>query len=365
MTRPDILIAGGGVIGLTTALALARERVAVTIVDAGAPAATAAAAGMLAPTFESALHAGASLEAFARKSLALWRVLAPLLVEETGIAVDFETSGIVSVVFDDEAGDFPEDMKGGKALTPAEARALEPALGDAIRAAWFAPEDAQIDPRALLLALHAALARRGVTVIRGKRIAAVESAGGAVNGAILSNGQRIAAGAVILATGAHVEGLSPLPAGAVFPVKGEALALARGPGAPAHVIRTRSAYLCPKASGRVIVGASEIAGDRSLTTDDARLDALKKGAFRAAPALAGAAELERWAGLRPATADGLPIIGPAPDGPERLFYALGHYRNGVLLAPATAGAMVGIILAGEDQDPAFSAARLTKDGVKL
>ncbi len=343
MTSSDILIAGGGAIGLMAAFRLARAGLAVTVVDAGAPSATAAAAGMLAPSFEAALHAGAALEAFAKTSLALWRVLAPALEEETGLAVDFETGGILSVLFDDETDAIPEDRRSGAPLTAREARALEPALAVDIAAAWFAENEGQIDPRALIKALHAALARAGVRVIHGHRVVAVESAAGAVTGVRLAGGQRLAAGAVVLATGAAIEGLSPLPAGAIFPVKGEALALARGEGAPRRVIRTRSAYICPKADGRVIVGATEIAHDRSLVADGARIDALKKGAIRAAPALRSAPEIERWAGLRPATADGLPIIGPAPDGPAGLFYALGHYRNGVLLAPATAEALLGVI----------------------
>lgn len=340
---PDILIAGGGVIGLMTAWRLAGEGLAVTVIDSGAPAATAAAAGMLAPSFERALHAGAALEAFARTSLARWRTLAPLLEEEAGRSVDLQTGGILSVAFEDDAGDFPEDLKGGAALTPREARALEPALGDRVAAAWFAESDGQIDPRALLAALPVAIARRGGAIVRGKRVISIESAAGAVTGVRLAGGERLSAGAVILATGARMDGLSPLPPGAMFPVKGEALALASGAGAPARVIRTRSAYLCPKADGRIIAGATEIERDRSLTTDSARIGALTAGAVRAAPALAGAREIERWAGLRPATADGLPIIGPAPEGPKGLLCALGHYRNGVLLAPATADALLMMI----------------------
>ena len=339
MAAPDILIAGGGVIGLMTAWRLAGAGAAVAVIDAGRPAATAAAAGMLAPSFERTLAAGAALEGFARESLARWRVLAPAIEEESGVGVDLQTGGVLSVAFAEETGAFPEDMKGGTALTPAEARALEPALAGDIAAAFFAEDDGQIDPRALLQALPIALARRGGRLIRGQRAAAVEIAGGAVAGVRLGSGERIAAGALIVATGARLDGLAALPPGAVFPVKGEALSLAMGPGAPARVIRTRSAYLCPKADGRLIVGATEIAGDSSLTTDEDRIAALKRGAVRAAPALNRARETERWAGLRPATADGLPVIGPAPDGPRGLFYALGHYRNGVLLAPATADAL--------------------------
>lgn len=355
----DILIAGGGVIGLMTAYALARAGAAVTVVDSGAPAATAAAAGMLAPSFESALHAGAALEAFARASLEAWRALAPQIEADAGAGVDLQTNGILCVAFDDEKSGFPEDLQGGTRLCRADALALEPALSADIADAWFAAGDGQIDPRALLAALPIALARRGGRVVRGQRVAALETAAGAVSGAVLAGGARLAAGAVILATGAAIAGFDGLAPGAIFPVKGEALALARGPGAPSHVIRTRSAYLCPKADGRIIVGATEIARDRSLTTDAARIEAMKRGAARAAPALTRAPEIERWAGLRPATADGLPVIGPAPGGPKGLFYALGHYRNGVLLAPATADAIARLVIEGAGAPADFSAARFS------
>lgn len=362
MTAPDILIAGGGVIGLMSAYALAREGAAVTVVDAGAPAATAAAAGMLAPSFESALHAGAALEAFARESLTQWRTLAPQIEADAGMSVDLQTGGVLSVAFDGEKGAFPEDLQGGTRISRADALALEPSLSSDIAGAWFAESDGQIDPRALLAALPVALVRRGGRIMRAKRVAALETSAGAVSGVALAGGARLAAGAVILATGAAIAGLGGLSPSAIFPVKGEALALARGPGAPSRVVRTRSAYLCPKADGRVIVGATEIARDRSLSTDKARIDAMKQGAVRAAPALAQSAEIERWAGLRPATGDSLPIIGSAPEGPSGLFYALGHYRNGVLLAPATAAALAKLILKGKGAEALapFSAGRFAR-----
>jgi glycine oxidase len=356
---PDILIVGGGVIGLVTAHTLARDGMRVAVIDDARPTATAAAAGMLAPSFERALHAGAALEAFARISLARWRAIAPEIESVSGIGVDFQTTGILSVAFDGEKGAFPEDLQGGSMLCRADALALEPALSGDVQCAWFAEGDGQVDPRALLRALPAAIAHQGGRLVRGQRVAAIETERSAVVGVRLASGARLAAGAVVLAGGATFDGLTPLPPGAVFPVKGEALALARGPGAPSRVIRTRSAYLCPKADGRVIVGATEVPRDRSLTTDPAHIDALKRGAARAAPALTGAAEVERWAGLRPATADALPIIGPGPDGPEGLLYALGHYRNGVLLAPATADVILRLVARGEPAPPDFSAARFT------
>lgn len=355
MTIPDVIIAGGGVIGLVTAHALARAGASVTLVDEGRPAATAAAAGMLAPSFERALSAGAALEDFARASLARWRDLAPEIEAASGVSVDLQMTGILSVVFDDDdAGEIPEDLSGGAALTAGEARALEPALGADIARAFFAEGDGQIDPRALLAALPVALARKGARLMRGQRVAAVMEESGAVRGVRLASGEVLAGGAVIVATGARIEGLGGLPADAVFPVKGEALALC---GRLSRVVRTRSAYLCPKADGRLIVGATQIPRDASLTTDGARIGRLVAGARRAIPSLAAAPEVERWAGLRPATADGLPIIGPAPSGPAGLHYALGHYRNGVLLAPATADAIMDQIVHGAIVPAAFSAAR--------
>lgn len=352
---PDIVIAGGGIIGLVSAHALAREGLRVTLVDDGRPAATAAAAGMLAPSFE---HALAALEGFARESLDEWRMLAPLIEEESGVAVDLQMTGVLSVAFaGEERGEFPEDLKGGAPLSARDVLALEPALAPDVAGGWFAEGDGQIDPRALMRALPAAIARHGGRIIRGQRVARVEKEKGAICGVRLSSGELLAAGAVVVATGSRIEGLGPLPPGAVFPVKGEALAVTRSAAAPSRVIRTRNAYLCPKADGRLVIGATEIAGEASLTTDAARIERLKKGAARAVPALAAGAELERWAGLRPATADGLPIIGEGPDGPTGLLYALGHYRNGVLLAPATAAMLLRVITRGEAAPAAFSAGR--------
>ncbi len=119
-------------------------------------------------------------------------------------------------------------------------------------------------------------------------------------------------------------------------------------------MRSAFAYICPKSDGRIFVGATELARDWSLTTDSAHIEALKAGAAKTTPALAGAEEIERWAGLRPATIDGAPIIGPAGDGPTGLYYALGHYRNGILLAPETANALAAAIA---DNKPVDAAAR--------
>ncbi|MEK7266783.1 MAG: glycine oxidase ThiO [Pseudomonadota bacterium] len=367
MKTSDVIIAGGGVIGLMTGWTLARAGVSVTVIDAGGPAATDAAAGMLSPSFEQALHGGGgALSALSEESLRRWREIAPMLSEASGVDLDFDTGGILAVAFDDfEAAAFGADAKGGEPLDRAQVLEVEPSLSSCVRGGWFAKNDGQIDPRRVRAALARTLVNEGGALIRGKRVASVQSENGKVTGVVLGNGERHTARHVVIATGARVDGVADLPEGAVFPVKGEALAIERISGSPKRVIRTSKAYLCPKADGRIVIGATEVPDDWSLNTDERRVGNLRAGAMAVIPALEDAPEISRWAGLRPATCDGAPIIGPAPEGPDGLHYALGHYRNGVLLAPATADALAASIQKGRLSPTitAFSAARFTRLGV--
>ncbi len=367
MRSADVIIAGGGVIGLMTGWMLQRAGVRTIVVDAGAPAATNAAAGMLAPSFEGALHGGgATLAAFSEESLRRWRAVAPELAATSRVDLDFDMSGILAVAFDEiEAAAFEADAHGGERLSREEVLAYEPALSSCVRGGWFAKDDGQIDPRRVREALERAVAIDGGAFIRGKRVSAVQSVHGRVLGAILDTGETLPARHIVIATGARIEGVADLPKGAVFPVKGEAIAIERLGGIPRRVVRTGKAYLCPKADGRIIIGATEVKGDWSLNTDDRRTGALRAAADAAIPALENAREISRWAGLRPATSDGAPIIGPAPNGPDGLFFALGHYRNGVLLAPSTADALAALIAGGRPpfSIAAFSAARFNQLGV--
>lgn len=377
MKKYDVLIAGGGVIGLMAGWTLARKGARVAVVDSGLASATHAAAGMLSPSFERSIHKGGeALARFGERSLARWRAIAPLLEERSGLSLDFDESGVLSVAFDEnDAAQFEADAEGGEALNRKAVLALEPALSPSVLGGRFAPRDGQIDPRRVRSALETALQNDGGELRRGKSVARVLSDRGRTTGVALADGERIGASAVILSTGARIPELGVQDSGLeksatrnpspqsrfVFPVKGEALSLERVAGSPSRVVRTKGAYLCPKADGRVVVGATEVEGDWSLSTDEARIAALKKGALFAFPALKSAGEIQRWAGLRPATRDGAPIIGPAPSGPGGLFYALGHYRNGVLFAPATADALAALILENET-DPsiaAFGAARFS------
>lgn len=354
VTGREIVIVGGGVIGLALAWRVAREGATPLVIDAGAPSASAASAGMLAPSFERAAGAiGEALYAFSADSLAAWSTFASALEDDSGARVDYRPFGVLGVAFaESEAQALAESAEALRArggavelLSGAEARGLEPALSERVVAALHAPADGQVDARLLLIALRRAVARRG-GAFRAGAAAAIEAAG---DGLLvrLKDGAAVAARNVVLAAGAAaaaVETGSARPP--VFPVKGEALALAEPEGRIRRVVRSPGAYLCPKSDGRLVVGATEIPHDASLSPTAAGINALRAAAGRVAPMTTGLSEIERWAGARPGTPDGAPILGPAPEGPPGLIYALGHYRNGVLLAPATAELLADWLLHG-------------------
>lgn len=365
-----IIIVGGGVIGLALAWRLLKEGARVVVIDAGPaiPPATAAAAGMLAPSFEHGAGPVAdALYRFSAASLERWRAFAEELGAASGRSIDYRPFGILGVVFEEaEAAalkrSFDELRSRGVAaewLDGDEARRLEPALSPRIIAALHARQDAQVDPRRATAALQTVVTRNGGAIESGV-VRAIRAKNGAVAGVALTDGRLIEAGRVVLAAGATASkidiGAPPPP---VFPVKGEAVALAAGKANLRMVVRAPGAYLCPKADGRLVIGATELRGDASLDPTPAGVEGLKRAGAGAFPASAAFPEVERWAGLRPGTPDGAPILGEVPGGPVGLFYALGHYRNGVLLAPETAEMLAPLIL--EDKEPdalaAFSASR--------
>ncbi|WP_375207192.1 NAD(P)/FAD-dependent oxidoreductase [Hyphococcus sp.] len=346
----DIAIIGGGVIGLTLARELGGRDARVAVIDAGAavPQATVAAAGMLAPSFETCAAFGGLAEPLyhlGARSLAMWQDYAPALEEETGIVIDYRRDGTLGLAYRDaQAEDLAKQAAlvknlGGAAemISGDEARALEPALSNEVVAALHAPEDAQVDPRHVMSALRISLKNRDIEIVPARVLSLGE--GAAAGQFACAEGDVFEAQTIVLAAGA-VSGLTPM--GLVYPVKGEATAIA-AEGVVTRVVRAPGAYICPKAGGRVVIGATEELGPLldHHSVSDAAIAGLRANAARAAPGLSSAQELERWAGLRPGTPDGAPIMGRDKEG---RFLALGHYRNGVLHAPAAAEAMAALIL---------------------
>lgn len=225
------------------------------------------------------------------------------------------------------------------------AQSLEPGLSDRVRAAVLSPEEKHVEPGALLAALTAACRRQSVRIetIRavgfktlGKRVIAVKTTIGSSSCAKVV----IAGGAWSAILARHLG--TELP---VFPVRGQLLALRCRPLPFRHTIYSHAGYLVPRTGGRVVVGATvEKVGFDSATTKAGEA-ALLASARSLAPSLGAIPVESLWAGLRPASGDGLPILGPLP-GWENAFIATGHFRNGILLAPITADWMSRVILGG-------------------
>ena len=364
--RCDVVVVGAGVQGSGVALRLAQAGRQVIALERSVPGAEAssAAAGILSPGVE-ALEPGPFYELCAA-SLARYPAFAEELQRLSGMPVGYRGGGTLEVAFDDQvtrvlAGRAAKLQKGGIAvevLDEAAARRLEPGLSQQTRGALWFREEASVDPRLLGRALYIAAARAGVRFVNGQvRRVAVE--GGRAAGVEHEAG-RIEAEAVVLAAGSwslQVEGHG-LPAGAVRPVRGQMAVLDTRPPLLSRVIFSEKGYVVPRGDGRVLCGSTmEEVGFEKAVTASGLLHVLGL-ACEIAPRLSGAPFVECWSNFRPATPDGSPILGPGTL--PGLFYATGHFRNGILLTPITAEA-VSAVVRGErppvDLVP-FSPARL-------
>lgn len=335
----DIIVVGGGIAGLTIAIEQANAGRRVLLLGTARPgAASRASAGMLA----AGMGFPASIAPLAVAARERYPAFLAAVHAATGIQVPLNRDGIIELASDDA----DVARLHGKTRPPGEwldARALgllEPALAGHSGGVLH-PRDGAVDIGALMGALerwaelHPRITRRDATVV------AIE-AGEDVATARSGDGVAHAAAHVVLAGGAWVDELElprPLP---VRPVHGELLLLdARLPG---RVVYGGGGYLLPRDDGVLVGATSEEVGHQVRTTSAGR-DALLAIAERLAPGLSGAQVLRHWAGLRPVSADGLPILGPDPARPA-LSYACGYSRNGILFAP-WAAAQLGRMLAGE------------------
>jgi len=355
IARPRVVVIGAGVIGLGIAWRLA-GRATVTVFDRGkaGSGATHAAAGMLAACCE-AEPGEEALVALGRESQARWPAFAEEIKRASGIDVELRDEGtlLLALTADDQATiahhlEFQRRLNLPlEWLSAAATRAREPHLAGKIAGALFSPQDHQVDNRKLVRALRIAAESVGATICEDRPVKEVIVQGGRAKGIALEDGTIAAADIVVLAAGAWSRGIGGVPPDRrppIRPVKGQMLALRMDASAPllSHVLWAPGVYLVPRRDGRLIVGGTveEKGFDDTITAGG--MLTLLEAAWRAIPAIEELPIDEVWVGHRPGSRDDAPILGLGPlDG---LFYATGHHRNGILLAPVTADAMARLIL---------------------
>jgi glycine oxidase len=335
----DLLVLGGGIAGLTTALAAAERQLSVIVIDSPRPgAASRAAAGMLAPSVEEVPDTmfGAAIAA---------RDFYPSFVEalraRTGIEVPLDRQGILQLATEAEVERLRASQSAATTwLDETALRQLEPAF-DGQPGAILHPLDGAVDNVVLMDALD-----RAVDAVPDiKRVAAeVLSVDSDQPSALTRTRGRFFATRLVIATGAWAGGTPGLPRRLpVRPVRGQLLRLAQCP--IRHVTYGGGGYLVPRGATVLIGATTEEAGFENETSL-AGLAALRHIAARAVPALGGAVVADHWAGLRPMSLDGYPILGPDPDSPA-LVYACGFSRNGILFAPWAATRLADVLVGSD------------------
>ncbi|HEY0105473.1 MAG TPA: glycine oxidase ThiO [Rhizomicrobium sp.] len=357
-----VVVIGAGVAGLAIGWRLQQAGADVTILERGRAAmgASWAAAGMIAVAGEANDETSVASQ-FARESSALWPSFATEVEAASGCAIDYRRNGALLVATDASDPGVPGRLEW---LPGDEARRRAPMLSPDIAGAWWAPEEAQVDNRALGRALAIAFRRAGGMLSVNEAAVRFVVEWDAVR-AVETPFSRHAADAYVVAAGAWTGGLGGLPPGIlppIRPVKGEMIAVAPPDGAalPQQVVRSGHVYAVPRRD-RLLIGATtqDIGFDSSVT--EAAAQWLSAGAIRLMPDLSRWRVVERWPGLRPGSPDGLPVLGPT--GLEPLFVASGQYRNGILFAPSVADSMSRLVLGHAPAIPQFDPRRFPKEKV--
>ncbi len=350
---PDVLILGGGVIGLTTAYFLAKAGVRVALVDKGdfGQESSWAGAGIISPG--NPKRAKSPLGQLRAKSSSLFPELSVELRERTGIDNGYLRCGGLELKLSEDALEerriqvFLQEERGEgvncEVLDGNQLRELEPALSERLSGAVYFPEIAQVRNPRHVKALVAGCAKLGVELKPGCPAYAFERDGERISGVQCSDGT-LRAERYLIACGAWSDLLLQQlgrPAG-IRPIRGQIALLNASPPVLRRVLLASAEYLVPRPEGRVLVGSTEEDAGFDKRTTAGAIQNLLAFATRLVPALANAPVERCWAGLRPGSPDGRPFLGPVPQL-NNLFIAAGHFRSGIMLSPGTALVMTELL----------------------
>lgn len=364
----EILIVGAGVIGLTLARELYKKGArSITILErerAGRESSFAA-AGMLAPHAEA--EKADDFFYFCSESYRLYPDFARELFNETGIDIELDRSGTLYLAFTEndskKIGErFEWQTKASfpvKRLSANDVRKAEPFVSPDVREALFFPHDWQVENRKLLVALRRFAELNGIEIVENAEVKnlLLDDEKRRIVGAETAT-EKFFAAQTVLATGAWTSLLNHWTADddsdqwqvglpTIRPIRGQMISFRTAKRLFTKVICTTRGYVVPRADGRILAGATveDVGFDQNVT--DAGVEFLRQIAFEISPGLGNLEIFDKWAGLRPRFADGLPVLGAAPSY-ENLYLATAHYRNGILLAPLTARILADKILENKD-----------------
>ena len=349
----ELIVVGGGVIGLSVARAVARKGVSsVMLIDRAGLGneASFAAAGMLAPQAEA--DRADDFFKLACQSRDMYSAFAAALEDESGIDIELDTSGTIYLAFTDNdleevdqryewqtSAGFPVEK-----LNAQEVNELEPCVANNVRAALRFPLDWQVENRRLLVALATANQKLGVRVVTGTTVESLRTERDRITGVETSDGF-VSTQKVVIAGGAWTDFIKAegIPKLSIQPVRGQMICFETSPRLARHVIYSPRGYLVPRRDGRLLAGSTtENAGfDKRVTARG--LHSILSNALEISPRIGDLPLINSWAGLRPRSGDNLPVLGRA-GAIEGLYYATGHYRNGILLAPITGELLADLIV---------------------
>jgi glycine oxidase len=366
------IVVGGGIIGASIAWRLAADGVSVVVLERGrlGREASWAAAGLISPQGE-AHEPGVFFDLCVRGKQSFDAVV-ERLARASGVDPEYDPDGLLYVAFDDAVRDELrararwQRAAGAEVeeLTPREALKLAPALSPQVIYALYLPTNRRTENRKLTQAYVNAAARAGAEFRESARVDSITTQSGRATGVRLDDGSALDADVIINAAGAWAGQIRGLEADAIrfYPVRGQIICFDTRPGLIGPSLFSGDGILVPRRDGRLLAGSVfEDAGfNKSVTLDG--MERIVRAARALAPSLAEIPFREAWAGLRPATDDLLPVIGPSPSV-ANVLYAAGHFRSGILLSALT-GELIADLVKGRkpalDLDP-FAPARF-RDG---